>query len=131
LLPDAVATDGTTLQDLARTDLTNAQPVLGDVHRDGVAADGQVGAGLVYVASTAAPDWSVVVDGTRVARRDAFGWANVFDAGDGGNASLRYDTPMRRHVLLVAQIAVWGIAWLALGNLRHRRSGARRGGHAR
>ena len=79
----------------------------------------------MYVAATADDNWKLEVDGDEMVRRDAFGWANVFDVDDavGSDASLRYDTPLKRHALLLAQVVVWIVAWLALGNLRGRRSG--------
>ncbi|HEX7094450.1 MAG TPA: hypothetical protein VF183_01115, partial [Acidimicrobiales bacterium] len=65
-----------------------------------------------------------------VARRDAFGWANVFDVEQGGDASLTYETPLRRHVLLGGQVVLWVIAWIVLGNLRNRRTSRVGGRHS-
>jgi hypothetical protein len=127
VLPPAVDTDATGLGGLVNTDLTGAEPTLLDEHDDGIAADGTIEEdGDVYVAATGDKNWKLEVDGEEAARRDAFGWANVFDTSDAsggdGEASLRYDTPLKRHALLLAQVVVWAIAWLALGNLRGRRT---------
>jgi hypothetical protein len=131
LVPDGVDTDVTTLEGLAQTDLTEAPPALEGAD-DGVAASGEVPTGSeLYLAATAAPDWRLEVDGDAVARRDAFGWANVWSVDDGGQAELRYDTPLRRHALQVIQVVLWIAAWFVLGNLRHRRSTRGQGSHAR
>jgi GT2 family glycosyltransferase len=131
--PPNVDTDVTTLPEIARTDLAGLSPVLTESD-DGIAAEGPVPDDRdVYVAATAAPDWHLEVNGNEVARRDAFGWANAFAIDGAGDASLRYDTPMRRHLLLGAQVLLWIGAWFLLGNLRHRRSATRpvRGTHAK
>jgi hypothetical protein len=123
VLPSSVDTDVTGLAGLVNTDLTGAEPALLDEHDDGIAADGSVeGDGDVYLAATADSNWKLEVDGSGVERRDAFGWANVFARDGDGDASLRYDTPLRRHALLLGQVALWVVAWLALGNLRGRRN---------
>jgi hypothetical protein len=128
ILPAEVDTDVVGLGGLVNTDLSGADPTLLDAHDDGVAADGTLTAdGDVYLAASADKNWKLEVDGDEVARRDAFGWSNAFAAddrasGDEPDASLRYDTPMKRHALLVGQIVLWIVAWLALGNLRGRRN---------
>jgi GT2 family glycosyltransferase len=130
-LPDDVDTDVTTLAGLAQTDLTGATPALTGAD-DGIRADGEVPPGTeLYLAATAAPDWRLEVDGAEVSRRDAFGWANVWSVEDGGTAQLRYDTPLRRHVLQALQVLLWVGAWFVLGHLRHRRNARGHGSHAR
>jgi GT2 family glycosyltransferase len=121
-LPDNVDVEASGLAGLAATDLSRAEAVLTDVDDDGITASGTVpGSQDVYVSATAAPDWRLEVDGRSVERGDAFGWANAFAVGTGGEASLTYDTPLRRRALLVGQVALWGVAWVALGSLRNRR----------
>jgi hypothetical protein len=131
LVPEGVDTDVTTLEGLAHTDLADATPAL-EGAEDGIAASGEVPTGrALYLAATAAPDWRLEVDGDEIERRDAFGWANAWSVDEGGRAELRYDTPVRRHVLQVIQVLLWVAAWFVLGNLRHRRSARGLGSHAR
>jgi GT2 family glycosyltransferase len=124
---DTVDTDATTLPELARVDLAGLDPALLE-SSDGIDADGPLpDDSTLYLAATAAPDWHLEVDGDEVARRDAFGWANAFSVDQGGDAALRYETPLRRRVLLLGQIVLWVGAWFLLGNLRNRRAPARTG----
>jgi GT2 family glycosyltransferase len=137
-IPLNVDTDVRTLSGIARTPLTGAVPALPD-SGDGISARGPVPVGDVpegtdiYLGATAAPDWHLDVDGTEAERRDAFGWANAFAIDGSGDAELRYDTPLRRHLLLAGQVVLWIAAWFVLGNLRQRRADAARrsGSHAR
>jgi GT2 family glycosyltransferase len=106
---------------IARTDLGSSVPVLPDVDADGITAHGDVPAGAaVYVATTAAQQWHLSVDGHDAPRGDAFGWANVFAVADGGSATLHYDTPLRRRVLIIGQGVLWLVAIVVAGRLRDR-----------
>lgn len=123
VLPEGMDGAASGIEALVRTDLSGLEPALTDHDSDGIEAEGAVpDDSEVYVATNAAPDWRLVVDGEEAPRHDAFGWANAFRVDDGGEASLRYDTPLRRHVLLAGQLVLWVVAWVVLGNLRSRRA---------
>jgi hypothetical protein len=123
-VPAATALDGTGVASLARVDLSGAKPALptATIGAGPTEASGPVSAGnTLYLATTAAKEWRLDVDGKAVDRADALGWANSFRIDTAGDASLHYDTPLRRHLVLVAQIALWALAWVAFGRLRNRR----------
>lgn len=123
-LPAQVSLDAADVASLARLDLSAATPALADVAANGIDAGGPVSAGsTLYVGATAAKEWHLDVNGTAVERVDALGWANAFSVDTAGDASLRYQTPLRRHAVLIAQIVLWALAWFALGRLRNRRYG--------
>jgi hypothetical protein len=125
LVPDSidpVAAGG--IASFAHLDLTTARPALLDVGDDGVSARGAVPSGArISVATTAAHEWRLEVDGRAAPRSDGFGWANVFAVDEGGDATLHTVTPLRRRLLLMGQATAWVVAFLALGSLRHRRTG--------
>ena len=124
LLPQSVdpATGADAIAALARVDLAAALPALGDVASDGITARGNVPAGAsIYVATTAAREWRLEVGGQAVERGDAFGWANAFRSAPAGEATLTYDTPLRRRLLLIGQVAVWIVALVALSDVTQRR----------
>jgi len=92
---------------VAGTDLTGSPPVLaGDAGRTtarGPLADNTT----VYVANASSPHWQLTVDGRAAPRTKAFGWANSFAVDRGGNATLRFDTPIQRYGLLAVQVLLW------------------------
>jgi GT2 family glycosyltransferase len=91
----------------------DAWPVLGDGDGYGQWA-GRLPAGVTVFQSVSGSDrWVLEVDGARVPRTAAFGWANAFDVREGGSAVLRYDTPVSYHLLLGGQVALW-LAALAM-----------------
>jgi GT2 family glycosyltransferase len=116
-----VTTGADGVEAFARLDITGSTAALEGLSANGVTARGPVpDGGRVYVGATASRDWRLDVDGGRATRADAFGWANVFTVEGGGDATLRYETPLRRRVLIIAQGAAWIAAWLVLGSLRER-----------
>ncbi|MGH9213158.1 MAG: glycosyltransferase [Acidimicrobiales bacterium] len=69
---------------------------------------GWLPAGGTMVQSVGASDrWVLEVDGVAAPRRTAFGWANAFDVGPGGQAVLRYETPASYHLVLAGQALLW------------------------
>ncbi len=84
----------------AATDLSKAPPLLTD-HSGYATAKGHVNAGsTAYLATESSPHWSLTVDGKAAPRTKAFGWANQFRVDQAGNATLHFDTPLSRYVLL-------------------------------
>ena len=78
------------------------------------------------VSPGASDHWKVSVDGTTAPRSEVFGWANQFDVDQAGAGRLTYDTPITRRLLLVGQIVLWLVAFVAWRR-RPRRPPARRG----
>lgn len=70
----------------------------------------------VLWASAGSPRWRLEVDGQRAARSQVFGWANAFTVPSGGDAVLRFDTPITRHLLLAGQ----GILWVLVASMVRR-----------
>ena len=90
---------------LAATDLGTSTPVL----PGGSATNGRgpVPAGIMYLAQASSARWRLQVDGTSVARRPAFGWANAFTVPVPGQARLSYRTPLTRRFALLGQLVAW------------------------
>ena len=64
--------------------------------------------------------WSLDVSGHGVTRHSSFGWANRYEAGDGGKATLSYGTPLLRYLAVLVELALWFVVLRAV--LRARRS---------
>jgi hypothetical protein len=104
-------------------DLGGAAPVLsagaGDAFSGPVPGDGQV-----LVSGTDTAGWQLSVAGRGATRQQAFGWAMLFTTPpEGGNATLRYATPLATHGLSVLQALLWLAAVAALIADRNRRRG--------
>ena len=99
-------------------DLGGAVPVLPD--EDGrLRWSGRVEADTdVLLAASASDRWQLEVDGEVAERTRPFGWATGFAVGEGGDATLRFNTPVVRYVILVVQALAW--LWLLRRVLRHR-----------
>ena len=67
---------------------------------------GSVPGGAIYLASASSSRWQLRVDGETASRSKAFGWANGFDAS-AGDGTLRYRTPLTRHLAIAAQLAIF------------------------
>jgi len=91
----------------ARTDFGEATAALGD-ERGPTTFRGPVdGDGELYLAAGPSSGWSLDVEGEEADRRTVFGWANAFDLPRGGSATLRFDTPTTRYLLIVLQAVLW------------------------
>ena len=126
-LPDGTVTSapGTSYFGQATaTDLHAAKPAL--PAGDGYAAyTGDVANGDdIYLASGLSPRWSLSVGGHTVPRTEAFGWANAFAVNGTGRATVRFNTPIQRRLLLAGQVALWLVAILVLIRLRRRERAA-------
>ena len=51
-------------------------------------------------------------------RSEVYGWANQFDVDQAGDGSLTYETPITRRLLLVGQIVLWLVAFVAWRRVR-------------
>ena len=101
-------------------ELADAEPVLPSEVLTPV--DGSVpGPSQVYVGYEDAAAWSLEVAGQPVARRPVLGWSMAFDVAAGGDATLAYDTPLGRRLLVVAPLVLWLAAIVYL--LRNRVAG--------
>src|SRR5262249_29416540 len=90
--PVAAASDEAGFEALAPTSLAGSTAVLPAA--DGANRwQGDVNPGTVYLAAPADSGWHLSVDGTTMARRPAFGWANAFAVDRAGPATLGFDTP--------------------------------------
>jgi GT2 family glycosyltransferase len=109
------------------TDFGEATPALGD-ERGPTTFRGPVdGQGELYLASGPTTGWHLEVDGESADRRTVFGWANSFDLPKGGTATLSFDTPATRYLLIVLQIVLWVVV---LSRIRRPPSATRRPGTA-
>lgn len=91
----------------AATDFGDATAALGDTRGPSTYRGPVDGQGELYLASGPTSGWRLSVDGEEAPRRTAFGWANAFDLPRGGTATLSYDTPVTRYLLLFVQAALW------------------------
>jgi hypothetical protein len=97
----------TALAAAAAQDLSGSSPALGDVRGPAEFRGPVRGQGELYLAAGPTSGWSLTVEGESAPHRVAFGWANAFDLPRGGVATLTYDTPLERYVLLALQAALW------------------------
>ncbi|HYF45237.1 MAG TPA: hypothetical protein VD926_03440, partial [Acidimicrobiales bacterium] len=108
----------------ARTDFGEATAALGD-ERGPTTFRGPVdGQGELYLAAGPTSGWSLEVEGEGADRRTVFGWANAFDVPRSGSATLRFDTPTTRYLLIILQAALWVVV---LTRIRRPTDPARRG----
>jgi hypothetical protein len=116
----AIAGD-TTDTKVTAADIAPGAPALrtqkGPLHFDGRVEPGDT----VFLSQAASAGWKLTVDGHRVPRRRALGWANVFSVprNRNGAASLVYQVAPLRIALALGEIALWALAIRYL--LRHRR----------
>jgi hypothetical protein len=72
----------------------------------------------VYLAERESSRWQLEIEGERVERDEALGWANVFHADSTGEATLRFATPVVRYLMLIGQVLLWVIALVYLLRVR-------------
>jgi hypothetical protein len=87
-------------------DLSDATSVLPG-RRPQTKYDGLVPAGNDVLVAEDSPHWSLNVAGHGVTRQTSFGWANRYQAGEGGHATLNYRTPLLRYLAVLIEIALW------------------------
>ncbi|MEM9467131.1 MAG: glycosyltransferase family 2 protein [Actinomycetota bacterium] len=77
----------------------------------------------ILLAQTPDDGWELEIDGTVAAERRSLGWATAFVPTTGGEATLRYSTPLWRQLIVVVQLlAVLAAAGLQLRRLTGGRS---------
>ena len=65
------------------------------------------GQGELYLASGPTSGWTLSVDGEEADRRTVFGWANAFDLPRAGTATLTFERPITRYLLIAVQAGLW------------------------
>lgn len=120
----AEASQGSGLDSARTAELTGSRPVLPTEHSPfrytGVLTDGD----QVLLSEASSPGWQLTVAGEPADRRTAFGWANAFEVGTGGKATLRYRTSPARYIAIVVEAALWFAAVRALRTQRRRKRAA-------
>jgi hypothetical protein len=108
---DPSALEETSVAAMQHVDLSAASAALVESAWDGRTARGPVGSGDTLVQASSTSDrWVLEVDGRRVDRSDAYGWADAFAVPEGvgrGDAVLTYRTPPVRYALVAVQVALW------------------------
>ncbi len=119
---DPSALEQTSVAAMQHVDLSAASPALVESDGDGGASRGPVEAGdTVVQASSTSDRWALEVDGRRVDRTDAYGWADAFaipEGGGSGEAVLGYRTPPVRYALVGVQGALWLLALVVAVRMR-------------
>jgi hypothetical protein len=99
-------------------DLSEATAVLPDddgrLRWSGEAAEDQT----LMLAAAASDGWQLDVDGAEPSRTEPFGWATGFSVEGGGDATLRFHTPLVRYAAIAVEILVW--LWVVRRLLRSR-----------
>ena len=126
-LPGGTLVDGG-LVGAESTDLSGSAAVLPDGNDDvptHFSGDVEVGT-RVLLAESPSAGWRLSVDGATAPREAAFGVANAWDIESGGAATLSYRSPIWQWGIVVAQIAVWGLAARWVWQTTRARRAARR-----
>jgi GT2 family glycosyltransferase len=124
----AEASKATTPDALAAVDTTTATRLFPTVDQTR-SATGDVGAGVVSLATPHGSGWRLTVGGAAVTSRPAFGVATAYDVAAAGSGELRFEQPASRTLWLVAMAVLWLAALLAASRisiptrLRTRRAG--------
>ena len=74
---------------------------------------------MVWHSASASSGWSLSAGG-KADRTEGFGFGNLFTVADGGDATLRYSTPVYRLFLNGLQAVAWVFAIRALWRARRR-----------
>ncbi|MEJ5254703.1 MAG: glycosyltransferase family 2 protein [Acidimicrobiales bacterium] len=72
----------------------------------------------VYLAEASSDRWVLEVGGEQASRTTALGWANAFAVDTQGEATLRFDTPSTRALMLAGQAVLWLAAVVYLMRVR-------------
>ena len=79
----------------------------------------------VYLAEAASGRWHLEVDGNQVDGHEVLGWSNAFDAPSGQTATLAFDTPITRLLMIIGQAILWLAVLVYLFRTRVRIESAR------
>ncbi|HLM65685.1 MAG TPA: glycosyltransferase family 2 protein [Acidimicrobiales bacterium] len=117
LLSDDDGLDVTSVAGVQGVDLTGAFPVL--IDRRGQGAAGTLPPEqTLYDATTASERWRLEVGGEVQERATAFGWANAYRTGGGGEAELSYRTSPAYRLVLAVQVGLWALALVVVLRMR-------------
>lgn len=82
-------------------------------------------AGTVYLAEASSGQWRLQVDGQAADRQEVLGWSNAFSVPAGSSATLAFDTPISRALMVIGQLVLWLAVLLYLFRTRVRIEAAR------
>jgi GT2 family glycosyltransferase len=102
---------------LVRTEFGERTPVFVGWNQFETFSD-QLTGGVVHLAVPNDPNWSLTLDGERLAPRRAFGETTAFDVPAAGTGTLRYETPAIRIMLVLVQTALWIAALLLVSRIQ-------------
>ncbi|HVE47533.1 MAG TPA: glycosyltransferase family 2 protein [Acidimicrobiales bacterium] len=109
------------LADLRDVDLAGSPPVLPRQRSLTRFSGPLTGTDHVLLSEAASSNWQLKVAGRAAPRSKAFGWANAFSSPASGEATLRYRTPLVRHVAVLAGMAAWFLVGREIVRARRRR----------
>ncbi len=78
------------------------------------------GGSTIWWSAASSSGWRLSAAGETAERSEGFGWGNLYAVGDGGDATLSYQTPLTRLLFSAAQAAVWVLVLRALLVARRR-----------
>ncbi len=102
-----VSRAGRGLQAASDNELAGVSRVLSKRRSDFAFSGPVEDATAILFAETPSTNWHLRVDGKAAERDPAFGFGSVYLVPRGGNATLRYSTPILRWLLLLLEVAVW------------------------
>ena len=82
-------------------------------------------AGTVYLAEASSGQWQLKVEGQAAERQEVLGWSSSFSVPAGSSATLAFDTPVSRTLMLVGQLVLWLVVLIYLFRTRVRIEEAR------
>ena len=123
LLPadTSIASGGDRIADRLLPQVSGAPEVLMDPDgfagwSGGIDSDGST----VYLSQSGGSNWSLTQSGRQLERSDALGWASSFRSTGEGDATLRFETPITRWLMLLGQVVLWGLVIVYLLRVRVR-----------
>ncbi|HUR17711.1 MAG TPA: glycosyltransferase family 2 protein [Acidimicrobiales bacterium] len=117
----AEASEGLGATSLREVDLARAAPVLPE-RNSATRFSGRLAEGdRVLLSEASSSNWHLRVAGQEASRSKAFGWANGFSSPAAGKASLRYRTPLVRHLSTLIGMALWFVVARTILGARRRR----------
>ena len=81
-----------------------------------VDADGST----IFLSQSGGAAWTLRQNGSSLERSDALGWASSFRSTNSGEATLSFDTPITRWLMLLGQVLVWALVIAHLLRVRVR-----------
>jgi hypothetical protein len=100
-------------------DLSGATSVLPG-RRPQTKYNGPVPAGNDVLVAEDSGHWTLDVAGHGVTRHTSFGWADRYQAGEGGRSTLSYGVPLLRYLAVLVEIALWVVVIRAARARRRR-----------